>query len=258
MKAGVVLKDVYQCAVEYVQEKRPALSEFMPKNIGFGTGLDFKDNSLTLSAKSEKVLKENMVFNLSLGFNGMTDPVNKAKTYALLLADTVKVGKEMSVLLTEGTKKAADVVLYEDAEEVSPDDALDEPPPTDKKASQDDVSEIEEVPKKTAKAAPKPAKESARTSKSAPSPKGKVVANKTLRAKTRGAGKEMDETQATKYKEHQKTLHETIQKRGTTKYRKSSDGKAGGKAQEFRKFESYKREDQLPDLSSSSSKRVSR
>lgn len=66
----------------------------------------------------------------------------------------------------------------------------------------------------------------------------------------------MDETQAQKFKEHQKTLHDAIQKRGVTKYRKSGDGRAGGKAQEFRKFESYKREEQLPDLSASSSKRV--
>lgn len=117
MKAGVLLKDIYAFAADYVKDKRPALADFMPKNIGFGTGLDFKDNSLTISAKSEKVMKENMIFNLALGFNGMVDPINKGKTYALLLTDTVKIGTELAILLTEGTKKANEVVLYEDAPE---------------------------------------------------------------------------------------------------------------------------------------------
>lgn len=34
--------------------------------------------------------------------------------YALLLADTVRIGKETGILVTEGTKKAHEVILDED------------------------------------------------------------------------------------------------------------------------------------------------
>lgn len=79
-----------------------------------------------------------MVFNLALGFANIPDPQNKNKTlvvlkfsatrvetdpnprgdrYAIQIADTVKVGQDTGILITEGTKKVHEVILDEDEEE---------------------------------------------------------------------------------------------------------------------------------------------
>lgn len=56
----------------------------------------------------------------------------------------------------------------------------------------------------------------------------------------------MDESKAEKLKQHQRELHEAIQKTGMAKYKGSKDGKSGGEGKTWKKFESYRREDQLP------------
>ena len=98
------------------------------------------------------------------------------------------------------------------------------------------ASEPEERPK---------AKKSDAKPKDGPA-KSVVVGNKVLRAKTRNQGKEVDESKAEKLKQHQRELHEAIQKTGMAKYKGSKDGKSGGEGKTWKKFESYRREDQLP------------
>lgn len=113
---------------------------------------------------------------------------------------------------------------------------------------QEEASSEEEVQ-------PKPKAKPARTSTgAAPKPAAVVVGGKSLRAKTRNQGKEVDESQQQKFKEHQKTLHAAIQQRGIKKFKNAGDGKAGQQAKVFRKFESYKREENLPNMET---KRVS-
>lgn len=211
MKAGVRAKDVYAAALAYVKEKKPELEASFPKTLGHGTGIDFRDNAWVIGPKNEKTLKENMVFVLYIGFAGLPDPKNKGKTYALLLADTMKVGQETGVLLTDGTKRPHEVILDEGDE-----------------GSEEDV---------------KPAKHD-----KAPKISGNVVGNKVLRAKTRGQGKEVDESKAAVMKQHQSELHAKIQQRGLSKFKHGKEGGSNDQEKVFRKFESYKREDQLPSV----------
>ncbi len=44
---------------------------------------------------------------------GLTGSDLSSCSYAILLADTVRVGQESAVLLTEGTKRASEVILDE-------------------------------------------------------------------------------------------------------------------------------------------------
>lgn len=92
MKDGVLAREVYQHAVNFVKDKQPDLEKYFVKNIGFAvrehlchfssfeywlahhkTGIEFRDASYILSPKNNKCLRKNMVFNLSLGFTGLTD-----------------------------------------------------------------------------------------------------------------------------------------------------------------------------------------
>ncbi|KAI5451044.1 FACT complex subunit spt16 [Naganishia albida] len=224
MKAGTPVKQVYQIALDYVKQKKPDLEEHFVKNLGFGTGIDFRDSSYLINAKNERTLRENMVFNLSLGFQNLPDPKNKGKTYALLLTDTVRVGKETGILLTEGSRKVNEVMLDEEGDESE--------------------SEDERPAKNTKKPAEK--EKSSRSRPSEPAPRGVVVGSKVLRAKTRNQGREVDETKTEKMKQHQRELHEMLKKKGLARF-KSGDGKAGNEGKTFKTFESYKREEQLPN-----------
>lgn len=52
-----------------------------------------------------------MVVIFTIGAQGLQDPKNKNATYALLLSDTLKIGQEGAVVLTEGCTKLKDVVM---------------------------------------------------------------------------------------------------------------------------------------------------
>lgn len=73
MKPGNQLKVVYQAAEKYLNEKNGCgyLVEHLPKTLGFCTGLDFRENTMLLSPKSQVTFKKGMVFCLSVGFQDL-------------------------------------------------------------------------------------------------------------------------------------------------------------------------------------------
>ncbi|KAL7416408.1 FACT complex subunit-domain-containing protein [Mrakia frigida] len=211
LKDGAVVKDVVGKIVAYVRENRPELEEHLQKAMGSRTGLEFRDSNFLISGKNAKTLQEGMVINFSTAFQNLVDPKNKEKTYSLLLIDTVKIGKEKAIVLSDGAKGLDDVVFLLNGDE-----------PEEKK------------PK--VKADPSPKKVS-----------GHVVGSKVLRGKTRGEGRtDIDESAQVKMKEHQKELHHSRQERGLEKYNEDGENEGKNDEKKIKKFESYKREDQLP------------
>lgn len=72
MRPGNTLKAVYKAAVKHlVDNGRDDLVTKLPKNLGFAQGLDFRDTSLTLSAKNTVTFRKGMVFCLALGFQDL-------------------------------------------------------------------------------------------------------------------------------------------------------------------------------------------
>jgi nucleosome binding factor SPN SPT16 subunit len=72
MKPGSPLKGVYKAAVTYLQKNgHDDLVPKLPKNLGFSQGLDFRDSTLTLSAKNNIPFKQGMVFCLAVGFSDL-------------------------------------------------------------------------------------------------------------------------------------------------------------------------------------------
>ena len=67
----------------------------LTKTVGFATGLEFRESSLVLNTKNQRTVQAGMVFNVSVGFSGLSYGAEgeaggkRASTYALLLADTV-------------------------------------------------------------------------------------------------------------------------------------------------------------------------
>lgn len=54
--------------VVYLQDKgQEQLVEKLPKTLGFGMGLEFRESSLLISSKSQATVKAGMIFNVSIG-----------------------------------------------------------------------------------------------------------------------------------------------------------------------------------------------
>lgn len=214
LKDGITAREVYHRALEYIKDKKPELEKHFVKNLGSAIGVEFRDSTYVLSAKNGRRLKNNMVFNLALGFSDLQD--EGGKKYALHLVDTVRVGPDKAIFLTE--KSPTNPPFYNTAEE-------------------EEVAQPSKTPKNP------PVK---------PLPNGTPVKNKTaggkvLRNKTRSAAQEeVLMTTVTRIKDHQKELHASLQREGLAKY--SDDGIKHGEKEGkgWKRFQSYKGESALP------------
>ncbi|KAJ6500436.1 FACT complex subunit SPT16 [Mycena sanguinolenta] len=210
IKGGVSARDAYEAALTFVKEKQPELEKNFVKNIGFGTGLEFRDSPYLLSSKNGRILKENVTLSLGLGFIDLVD--STGSKYALQLVDTIKVESDKSVLLTDGARSIKDTMFF-----LTPEDA-------------------EEKPKKKAPAIPR----------KNGSPQKKTVAGKVLRNQTRRTQDDVHQTAAAKLAEHQRELHDALQAAGLEKFSEEGEGKEGKEGKGWKKFQSYKGEAGLP------------
>ena len=192
--------------------------------------MEFRDSTYLLSSKNGRQLKANMVFCLSLGFQDLEDQDHKRYVcyhiigrgmcqrpcrYALQINDTVKVGQDKGICITDGVKSTKDTLFYltrDDSEE----EKVAQKPPT---KSNGNVSPV----------------------------KNKTAGGKVLRNKTRSAAQEeaMQSTSA-KIAEHQKELHRQLQDQGLARYSEEGDGANGKEGKSWKKFQSYKGEVGLP------------
>lgn len=212
VRDGAICKDIYNKALQAIRAKYPDLEKNFPKSIGCGIGIEARDNTLTISAKSNRVLKDGMTLCVTLGFHDLENPKpqdSKSKTYSLLITDTVKVTSAEPLVFTGGcSKDLKETAFY----------------------FKDDEPEVKvkaEKPTRQVRAA---------------APKSTAI----LKTKLRGERKEIDEGAEQRRKEHQKELAAAKQREGLERFAESGalDGGKGKKA--IKKFESYKRENQLP------------
>ncbi|KAI1312608.1 FACT complex subunit spt16 [Mortierella claussenii] len=206
MKEGVLIKDVYNRAMDFIRNRRPDLEKKFVKNLGFGTGLEFRESSYLLNSKNTKELQRDMIFSVSVGFQDIDNPKatdERSKKYSLLLIDTVRITTEAPQILTVCDTSYSDVSYF----------------------FKDPAEEEDEPVKET------PTNQ--RAAKSA-----------VLNTKFRSEQEEASKDQARK--EHQKVLADQKQAEGLEKYGDAGSLKKDNQKSVFRKFESYKRESALP------------
>lgn len=123
---GTRLSEVYEGVVSFVKKQRSDLESKMTKSLGFAMGIEFREGSLLISAKTTAKAKKGeklvlqwlvslsfshvgkrhfnrynlikhyfinvigMTFNINVGFG---DLVNDGKKYALFLGDTILVNE---------------------------------------------------------------------------------------------------------------------------------------------------------------------
>jgi len=212
IREGAVVKDVYNKALSLVKSKKPELEKHFLKNIGYGIGLENKDPTLLLSGKNLRTLKDGMTLCITTGFSDIPNPNaqdKNSKVYSLVLTDTVRVTSQDPVVFTAEAPMDVDATsfFFKDDEEAQP---------TPKKEKRD--SRVGAVATKNIKST-------------------------RLRSERTST---IDEDAEKRRREHQKVLAAKKQKEGLAKYAESMVDQNGVEVKKFKRFESYKRDNQFP------------
>lgn len=138
LRPGEKLSDVYEAAVEAAKADDASLVDKMTKSVGFAMGIEFRESTLLISAKSDCRVEKGMVFNINVGFSDLENPDAKdseSKKYALFIGDTVIVTDGPATVLTPNIrKKTKQISIFlkdddddEDEEDAKPEVKSEEP-----------------------------------------------------------------------------------------------------------------------------------
>lgn len=213
IRDGVAVKDVYIKAHNLVKSKKPELEKHFLKNVGFGIGLENKDPTLIINARNQRALRDGMTLCITTGFNDIVNPTpqdKNSKTYSLVVTDTVRVTTGEPVIFTGDAPVDVDATsfFFKDEEETQP--------TPNKKEKRD--SRVGAVATKN-------------------------ITSTRLRSERTTT---VDDDAEKRRKEHQKQLAAKKQKEGMAKYSESTADKDGVEIKKFKRFESYKRDNQFP------------
>ncbi|EEA22962.1 FACT complex subunit spt16 [Talaromyces marneffei ATCC 18224] len=211
IRDGVVAKDLYNKAIGMVRAKRPDLENHFVKNVGAGIGIELKDSNMILNGKNTRTLKSGMTLYISIGLTDVRDTDskdNKKSVYSMVITDTVRVSETGAHVFTKDAGIDMDSVSFYFGDE--------------------------EEPQKAAKE-----KTDVRSSAIA----SKNITKTKLRAERPTQSNEGAEARR---REHQKELAAKKMKEGLERFA-GTTGDGNGEAQKkFKRFESYKRDNQLP------------
>ena len=213
---GVIFKDLYGKAVNLIRSKKPELEKHFVKSAGNGIGLEVRDSTLAINAKNSRVLKDGMTLCISIGFTDLENPKaqdKQSKTYSLLLTDTIRVkSKEKAGNFTAAAAADQGAISF-----FFNDDAEEEKPKPKAKSSKDENI-------------------------------GAVATSNIKSTKLRGTTQkaQVDESSEARRQSHQKELAAKKQREGMEQYSEATDNENGVAQKKFKKFESYKRDNQFP------------
>lgn len=212
IRDGVTVGDVYKKAIGLIKSKKPELEKHFLKNVGAGIGIESKDTTLILNAKNSRTLKDGMTLCVTTGFQDIENPQPQdklSKTYSLVITDTIRVTSTEAIVFTGDAPTELDATsfFFKDEEEEKP---------TPKKEKKD--SRVGAVATKN-------------------------ITSTRLRSERTA---QVDEEHEKKRRDHQRELASKKQKEGLARFAESTSDQNGTEVKKFKKFESYKRENQFP------------
>lgn len=213
IRDGAAVKDIYSKAIALVRAKKPDLEKHFLKNVGAGIGIETRDGTLLLNAKSTRSLKDGMTLCITTGFSDVENAQagdKKSKIYSLVLSDTVRVTTTDPVIFTGDAPSDLDATSF-----FFKDDEEEAPAPKHKEKKDSKV--------------------------------GAVATKNIVKSKLRAErSTQVDEGAEARRREHQKELAKKKQEEGLARYAEATDKTNGAVAKKFKRFESYKRDNQFP------------
>ncbi|ETN46105.1 uncharacterized protein HMPREF1541_00289 [Cyphellophora europaea CBS 101466] len=212
-KDNVPAKDVYNKALGVIKSRKPELEKNFAKNVGATIGIELKDANFTLNGKNSRVLRDGMTLSITTSLSDLTNDKpqdKKGSNYSLLLVDTIRVTAREPAIFTKSA-------------------------PTDLDSIEFYFKEDEEESKPKKKEEKKPGRSAVATSN--------IKSSRLRNANRQDNAKEEEDHRR---KEHQKELAQRKQREGLEKYSEATGGLDGDNEKKFKKFESYRRDEQLP------------
>ncbi|KIV92656.1 hypothetical protein PV10_03929 [Exophiala mesophila] len=213
IKDGALPKDVYNKSLGVLKAKRPDLEKHFGRDIGGAIGIEVKDSKMLINGKNTKPLKDGMTLSITTSLTDLTNDKpqdSKGKLYTLVITDTVRVTRGDPVIFTKEAPTDLDSIefYFKDDEE--------DTKPKQEKAKKPGSSAI-------------------------------VTANiKSSRLRAANRTDNSKEEEEARRREHQKELAAKKQREGVEKYAEVTGNLNGDSEKKFKKFESYKRDGQLP------------
>ncbi|CAN9284746.1 unnamed protein product [Alternaria alternata] len=209
IKDGVVAKDVYNKALAHLKSKKPEWEKHFPKNLGYGIGTENKDSSLLLSGKNTRVLKDGMTLVVQTGLSDLENSKPQDKK-----------SKNYSLVLVDTVRvSSADCAVFT----------------KDTTSDLDAVSFFFDDEEEEAK--PKVKKERPAIAQT------NITKTRTRHERTTNQDAEKEEQR----RQHQRELHAKKQEQGLAEYSEGAKSLNGTEEKKFKKFESYKRDNQFPN-----------
>lgn len=212
---GVALKDLYNKALGIIRTRKPDMEKHFLKNIGGGIGIETRDSTLVINGKNNRTLKDGMTLCITTGFSDIPNPDpqdKKSNVYSLLLSDTIRI------------RRGADNVVFTNSA------------PSDMESISFFFKDEEEPEQNAPKA------KSKKDSKI-----GAVAAGNITKTKLRAErSTQVDDGAEQKRREHQKELAQKKQIEGLARYNEATSEQNGVTQKKFKRFESYKRDNQFP------------
>ncbi|KAF1829833.1 SPT16-domain-containing protein [Decorospora gaudefroyi] len=209
IKDGVVAKDVYSKALAHLKSKKPDWEKHFPKNLGYGIGTENKDSSLLLSGKNTRVLKDGMTLVVQTGLQELQNSKPQDKK-----------SKTYSLVLVDTVRVGqGDCAVF----------------------TKDTTSDLDAVSfffdEEEEEAKPKVKKERPAIAQT------NITKTRTRHERTTNQDAEKEEQR----RQHQKELHNKKQEQGLEQYSEGAKSLNGTEEKKFKKFESYKRDNQFPN-----------
>ena len=208
IKDGVTAKSVYEKGLGVLKAKKPELEKHFTKNVGYAVGLEARDSLMTLNATNDRVIKDGMTLAVSVGFADVKNPQSQDKK-----------DSSYSLLIADTIRvqKDGNVVFTKDA-------SVDLNGVSFFFQDNEDEKEQKAKPKKD-------------PPKTRP---GTQTRTRGERATNQDAEKEKARSA------HQKTLHQKKQQEGIERFSQKTGALNGVEEKKFKRFESYKRDNQFP------------
>lgn len=213
-REGVAVKDLYNKALGIIKTKKPDMEKHFLRNVGGGIGIETRDSTLILNAKNTRTLKDGMTLCITTGFSDIQNPEpqdKNSKIYSLLVSDTVRIKRGDEPVIFTGAAPS-------DLESTSfffKDEEVDEPAPKAKAKKDSKV--------------------------------GAVAASNITKTKLRAErNTQVDEGAEARRREHQRELAQKKQQEGLERYSEATGDQNGVTQKKFKRFESYKRDNQIP------------
>ena len=213
---GVAAKDLYNKAIGIIKIKKPDMEKHFLKNVGWGIGLETRDSTLLLNGKNSRILKDGVTLCITTGFSDIVNPEPQdktSKTYSLMITDTIRINRDNkpAVVFTSAAPSDIESTSF---------------------FFKDDDEEAEPAPKAKAKKDPKVG----------------AIATSNITKSSRRAERtaQIDEGAEARRRQHQKELAQKKQAEGLERYSEATGDQNGVAQKKFKRFESYKRDNQLP------------